>query len=122
MKARRTRLSSLLRQSPTSPAHTYCDDVRIRGVLSLDEWRGVRPTTTRPITRLDTSKAERCLGVHAMPCHPRGRSNTVRSTSRARIPAAADEPLLAEGDVRYKDKPERRSRSDERPSAARPSR
>ena len=80
---------------------TYVDDVRIRGILWTKALRS--PHHHAAITRLDASKAEALPGVHAVVTHEDVPKNVYGHLEALGIPA--DEPLLAEGDVRYKGQP-----------------
>src|ERR1700751_6073976 len=79
----------------------YVDDVRVPGTLWAKALRS--PHHHARIVSLDTSKAERHPGVYAVITHedvPR----TVYGPLEA-LGVPGDEPLLAEGDVRYKGQP-----------------
>jgi CO/xanthine dehydrogenase Mo-binding subunit len=80
---------------------TYVDDVRIRGILWTKALRS--PHHHAAITRLDTSKAEALPSVHAVVTHKDVPKNVYGHLEALGIPA--DEPLLAENDVRYKGQP-----------------
>jgi CO/xanthine dehydrogenase Mo-binding subunit len=80
---------------------TYVDDVRIRGILWTKALRS--PHHHAAITRLDASKAEALPGVHAVVTHEDVPKNVYGHLEALGIPA--DEPLLAENDVRYKGQP-----------------
>src|SRR5207248_8246216 len=79
----------------------YVDDVRVPGMLVAKALRS--PHHHAGITRLDTSKAERLPGVRAVVTHEDVPKNVYGHLEALGIPA--DEPLLAEGDVRYQGHP-----------------
>jgi len=79
----------------------FVDDVRVPGTLWAKALRS--PLHHAGITRLDTAKAERMRGVHAVVTHRDVPLNVYGHLSALGIPA--DEPLLAEDDVRYKGQP-----------------
>src|SRR5439155_11436812 len=79
----------------------YVDDVRVRGMLWTKALRS--PHHHAGIVRLDTRKAEALAGVHAVVTHEDVPKNTYGHLEALGIPA--DEPLLAEGDVRYRGQP-----------------
>ena len=80
---------------------TFVDDVRIPGTLAVKALRS--PVDHGRITGLDTTKAESMSGVHAVVTHKDVPLNSYGHLSALGIPA--DEPLLAEEDVRYKGQP-----------------
>jgi CO/xanthine dehydrogenase Mo-binding subunit len=80
---------------------TYVDDVRIPGTLWAKALRS--PHHHAGITRMDTRPAEEMKGVHAVITHTDVPLNEYGHLSGLGIPA--DEPLLAENDVRYKGQP-----------------
>jgi CO/xanthine dehydrogenase Mo-binding subunit len=80
---------------------TFVDDVRVPGTLWAKALRS--PVDHAGIVRLDTSKAEAMKGVKAVVTHRDVPLNTYGHLSALGIPA--DEPLLAEDDVRYKGQP-----------------
>ena len=75
----------------------FVDDVRIPGTLWAKALRSPHPHAG--ITRLDTSKAENHLGVHAVITREDVPHNVYGHLEALGVPA--DEPLLAEDDVRY---------------------
>jgi CO/xanthine dehydrogenase Mo-binding subunit len=79
----------------------YVDDVRIPGTLVVKALRS--PVHHAAIKRLDTRPAEEMAGVHAVITHKDVPLNVYGHLSALGIPA--DEPLLAEDDVRYKGQP-----------------
>jgi CO/xanthine dehydrogenase Mo-binding subunit len=79
----------------------FVDDVRIPGTLWAKALRS--PYHHAGITRLDTKRAEAMRGVHAVITHEDVPLNVYGHLSALGIPA--DEPLLAEDDVRYKGQP-----------------
>jgi CO/xanthine dehydrogenase Mo-binding subunit len=79
----------------------FVDDVRIPGTLTVKALRS--PAHHAGITKLDTSKAEKMAGVHAVVTHEDVPLNVYGHLSALGIPA--DEPLLAEDDVRYLGQP-----------------
>ena len=80
---------------------TFVDDVRVRNMLWTKALRS--PHHHAAITRLDTSKAEAFPGVLAVVTHEDVPKNVYGHLEALGIPA--DEPLLAEDDVRYKGQP-----------------
>jgi CO/xanthine dehydrogenase Mo-binding subunit len=80
---------------------TFVDDVRVPGTLCAKALRSPHPRAA--ITRLDTSKAERHPGVRAVVTHTDVPKNVYGHLEALGIPA--DEPLLAEDDVRYRGQP-----------------
>jgi CO/xanthine dehydrogenase Mo-binding subunit len=80
---------------------TFVDDVRIPGMLWAKALRS--PDHHAGIARLDTKKAESLPGVAAVVTHADVPLNSYGHLSALGIPA--DEPLLAEDDVRYKGQP-----------------
>src|SRR5438067_660602 len=80
---------------------TYVDDVRIPGTLWTKALRS--PYHHAAITRLETKKAEALPGVHAIVVHADVPKNVYGHLEALGIPA--DEPLLAEDEVRYKGQP-----------------
>lgn len=79
----------------------FVDDVRVPGTLWAKALRS--PVHHAAITKLDTRKAEKIKGVHAVITHEDVPLNVYGHLSALGIPA--DEPLLAEDDVRYKGQP-----------------
>jgi CO/xanthine dehydrogenase Mo-binding subunit len=79
----------------------YVDDVRVPGTLVAKALRS--PHHHAAITRLDTAKAERVPGVRAVVTHEDVPKNVYGQLEALGIPA--DEPLLAEDDVRYRGQP-----------------
>jgi len=80
---------------------TYVDDVRVPGTLVVKALRS--PVHHAGIRRLDTRPAGQMKGVHAVVTHEDVPLNVYGHLSALGIPA--DEPLLAEEDVRYKGQP-----------------
>jgi CO/xanthine dehydrogenase Mo-binding subunit len=80
---------------------TYVDDVRVPGLLWTKALRS--PHHYAAITALDTSKAERLRGVAAIVTHVDVPKNVYGHLEALGVPA--DEPLLAEDEVRYKGQP-----------------
>jgi CO/xanthine dehydrogenase Mo-binding subunit len=80
---------------------TFVDDVRVAGTLWTKALRS--PHHFAAIRRLDTSKAERHPGVHAIVTHADVPKNVYGHLEGLGVPA--DEPLLAEDEVRYKGQP-----------------
>jgi CO/xanthine dehydrogenase Mo-binding subunit len=79
----------------------YVDDVRVGKTLWVKALRS--PHHHAKITSLDTSKAEAMKGVHAVITHADVPKNVYGHLEGLGVPA--DEPLLADGDVRYKGQP-----------------
>ncbi|HEX3237004.1 MAG TPA: molybdopterin cofactor-binding domain-containing protein, partial [Gaiellaceae bacterium] len=79
----------------------FVDDVRVPGTLWAKALRSPHPHAG--ITQLDTSKAEHHPGVHAVITHEDVPRNVYGHLEALGVPA--DEPLLAEGDVRYNGQP-----------------
>jgi CO/xanthine dehydrogenase Mo-binding subunit len=79
----------------------FVDDVRIPGTLWAKALRSPHPHAG--ITHLDTSRAEQHPGVRAVITHEDVPRNVYGHLEALGVPA--DEPLLAEGDVRYKGQP-----------------
>jgi CO/xanthine dehydrogenase Mo-binding subunit len=79
----------------------YVDDVRIPGTLWAKALRSPYPHAR--IVRLDTAKAEQHPGVHAVITHADVPRNVYGHLEALGVPA--DEPLLAEDDVRYQGQP-----------------
>jgi CO/xanthine dehydrogenase Mo-binding subunit len=79
----------------------FVDDVRVPGTLWAKALRS--PHHHAGITRLDTKPAEAVKGVRAVITHEDVPLNVYGHLSALGIPA--DEPLLAEDDVRYKGQP-----------------
>jgi CO/xanthine dehydrogenase Mo-binding subunit len=79
----------------------FVDDVRVPGTLVAKALRS--PHHHAAITRLDTSRAETVPGVRAVVTHADVPKNVYGHLEALGIPA--DEPLLAEGDVRYRGQP-----------------
>jgi CO/xanthine dehydrogenase Mo-binding subunit len=80
---------------------TYVDDVRVPGTLWVKALRS--PHHSAAIRSLDTRPAEELAGVHAVVTHADVPLNEYGHLSALGIPA--DEPLLAEDEVRYKGQP-----------------
>ena len=80
---------------------TFVDDVRVRNMLWTKALRS--PHHHAAITRLNTRKAEALPGVHGVVTHEDVPKNVYGHLEALGIPA--DEPLLAEDDVRYKGQP-----------------
>ncbi len=80
---------------------TYVDDVRVSNPLWVKALRS--PHHYAEIVRLDTSKAERHPGVRAVVTHADVPSNVYGHLEALGVPA--DEPLLADGEVRYLGQP-----------------
>jgi CO/xanthine dehydrogenase Mo-binding subunit len=80
---------------------TYVDDVRVPGTLWTKALRS--PHHFAAIRRLDTSKAERLPGVHAVITHEDVPRNVYGHLEALGVPG--DEPLLAEDEVRYRGQP-----------------
>jgi CO/xanthine dehydrogenase Mo-binding subunit len=79
----------------------FVDDVRVPGMLWAKALRA--PVHNARIVRLDTSRAESMSGVHAVVTHTDVPKNVVGHLEALGVPP--DEPLLAEGEVRYKGQP-----------------
>ena len=79
----------------------YVDDVRVPGTLVAKALRSPHPHAG--ITRLDTTRAERLPGVRAVVTRADVPLNVYGHLEALGIPA--DEPLLAEDDVRYRGQP-----------------
>jgi CO/xanthine dehydrogenase Mo-binding subunit len=79
----------------------FVDDVRVPGTLVAKALRS--PHHHAGIKRLDTSKAEKLPGVRAVVTHEDVPHNVYGHLEALGIPA--DEPLLAEDDVRYRGQP-----------------
>jgi CO/xanthine dehydrogenase Mo-binding subunit len=79
----------------------YVDDVQIPGTLIAKALRSDHHHAG--ITRLDTAKAEKLRGVRAIVTHADVPKNVYGHLEALGIPA--DEPLLAEDDVRYRGQP-----------------
>src|SRR3954467_10681064 len=79
----------------------YVDDVRVGRTLWVKALRS--PHHHAAITKLDTSKAESMKGVHAVITAADVPPNVYGHPRARGVPGA--EPLLAEGDVRYKGQP-----------------
>ena len=79
----------------------YVDDVRVGKTLWVKALRS--PHHHAAITSLDTTKAEEMKGVHAIVTHADVPKNVYGHLEGLGVPA--DEPLLADGDVRYKGQP-----------------
>jgi CO/xanthine dehydrogenase Mo-binding subunit len=79
----------------------FVDDVRIPGTLWAKALRSPHPHAG--IVRLDTTKAEQHPGVHAVITHKDVPKNVYGHLEGLGVPA--DEPLLAEDDVRYRGQP-----------------
>src|SRR3954447_21178332 len=76
----------------------YVDDVRVHGTLWTKAVRS--PHHHAGIVSVDTSKAEAMKGVHAVVTHHDVAKNIYGHLEALGVPA--DEPLLAEDDVRWK--------------------
>jgi CO/xanthine dehydrogenase Mo-binding subunit len=76
----------------------YVDDVRVHGMLWTKAVRS--PHHHAGIVSIDTSKAEAMRGVHAVITHKDVPKNVYGHLEALGVPA--DEPLLAEDDVRWK--------------------
>jgi CO/xanthine dehydrogenase Mo-binding subunit len=79
----------------------YVDDVRVGRTLWVKALRS--PHHHAAITSLDTSKAEAMKGVRAVVTHKDVPKNVYGHLEGLGVPA--DEPLLADGEVRYKGQP-----------------
>jgi CO/xanthine dehydrogenase Mo-binding subunit len=79
----------------------YVDDVRVSGMLWTKALRS--PVHRAKVTRLDTSRAEAHPGVRAVVTHADVPKNVYGHLEALGVPA--DEPLLAEGDLRYRGQP-----------------
>jgi CO/xanthine dehydrogenase Mo-binding subunit len=79
----------------------YVDDVRVPGTLAVKALRS--PHHHAGIASLDTSAAERIRGVRAVVTHRDVPKNVYGHLEALGIPA--DEPLLAQDDVRYRGQP-----------------
>jgi CO/xanthine dehydrogenase Mo-binding subunit len=79
----------------------YVDDVRVTKMLWAKALRS--PHHHAGITRLDTSKAEALPGVHAIVTCVDVPKNVYGHLEALGVPA--DEPLLADGEVRYRGQP-----------------
>ena len=79
----------------------YVDDVRVPGTLVAKALRS--PHHHAAITRIDAARAERLAGVRAVVTHEDVPKNLYGHLEALGIPA--DEPLLAEDDVRYRGQP-----------------
>jgi CO/xanthine dehydrogenase Mo-binding subunit len=79
----------------------FVDDVRAAGMIWARALRS--PLNHAGITRMDTAKAEALPGVHAVVTHEDVPQNVYGHLEGLGVPA--DEPLLAEGEVRFKGQP-----------------
>jgi CO/xanthine dehydrogenase Mo-binding subunit len=79
----------------------FVDDVRVPGTLVAKALRS--PHHHAAIKRIDTAKAERLAGVRAVVTNKDVPKNVYGHLEALGIPA--DEPLLAEDDVRYRGQP-----------------
>jgi CO/xanthine dehydrogenase Mo-binding subunit len=79
----------------------FVDDVRVPGTLWAKALRSPHPHAG--IVRIDTSRAEQHPGVHAVITHEDVPKNVYGHLEGLGVPA--DEPLLAEDDVRYEGQP-----------------
>jgi CO/xanthine dehydrogenase Mo-binding subunit len=79
----------------------FVDDARVPGTLWAKALRSPHPHAG--ITHLDTTKAEQHPGVYAVITHADVPKNVYGHLEALGVPA--DEPLLAEDDVRYKGQP-----------------
>ena len=78
----------------------FVDDVRVPGML----WaKALRSSVDHAGIRVDVSRAEKIAGVHAVVTHKDVPKNVYGHLEALGIPA--DEPLLAEDEVRYKGQP-----------------
>jgi CO/xanthine dehydrogenase Mo-binding subunit len=76
----------------------YVDDVRVHGTLWTKAVRS--PHHSAKITRMDTSRAEAMPGVHAIVTNADVPHNIYGHLEALGVPA--DEPLFADGEVRWK--------------------
>jgi CO/xanthine dehydrogenase Mo-binding subunit len=79
----------------------FVDDVRVPGTLWAKALRS--PHAHAAITRLDTTRAQALEGVHAVITHADVPLNVYGHIAALGVPA--DEPLLADGEVRYEGQP-----------------
>src|ERR1700704_600259 len=79
----------------------FVDDIRVGKTLWVKALRS--PHHNAAITSLETSKAEQLKGVHAVVTFRDVPKNVYGHLEGLGVPA--DEPLLAEGDVRYLGQP-----------------
>src|SRR5207302_4866197 len=79
----------------------YVDDVRVGRTLWVKALRS--PHDNAAIVKLSTSKAEKLAGVHAIVTHADVPRNVYGHLEGLGVPG--DEPLLADGEVRYKGQP-----------------
>ena len=79
----------------------YVDDIRVGRTLWVKALRS--PHDNAAITKLDISKAEKLKGVHAIVTHADVPRNVYGHLEGLGVPG--DEPLLADGEVRYKGQP-----------------
>jgi CO/xanthine dehydrogenase Mo-binding subunit len=79
----------------------FVDDVKVPGALWVKALRS--PSHRAAIRRLDTRQAEELTGVHAVVTHTDVPKNVYGHLEALGVPA--DEPLLAENEVRYKGQP-----------------
>ncbi|MBV8949219.1 MAG: molybdopterin-dependent oxidoreductase [Solirubrobacterales bacterium] len=79
----------------------YVDDVRVPGTLVAKALRS--PHHHAAIKRIDTARAKRLSGVRGVVTHEDVPNNVYGHLEALGIPA--DEPLLAENDVRYRGQP-----------------
>jgi CO/xanthine dehydrogenase Mo-binding subunit len=79
----------------------FVDDVRVQGTLRAKALRS--PVHRGDIKALDTSQAEQLPGVRAVITHADVPKNVYGHLEALGVPA--DEPLLAESEVRYKGQP-----------------
>src|SRR5215208_5331715 len=79
----------------------YVDDVRVHGTLWCKALRS--PHHSAGIRRIDTTKAQALPGVHAIVTAKDVPHNVYGHLEALGVPA--DEPLLAEDDVRWKGQP-----------------
>jgi len=91
----------------------FVDDVRVPGTLWVKALRSPHPHAG--IVRLDTSKAEQHPGVHAVITHDDVPKNVYGHLEALGVPA--DEPLLAEDDVRYRGQPIAAVAAEDEPTA-----
>ena len=79
----------------------YVDDVRVHGTLWCKALRS--PHHSARIVSIDTAKARALPGVHAIVTHEDVPHNVYGHLEALGVPA--DEPLLADGEVRYEGQP-----------------
>jgi CO/xanthine dehydrogenase Mo-binding subunit len=113
MKAVGTRLPRYDGVGHVTGRTVFVDDVRVPGTLWAKALRSPHPHAG--IVRLDTGKAERHPGVHAVITHADVPKNVYGHLEGLGVPA--DEPLLAEDDVRYRGQPIAVVAADDEPTA-----